>query len=139
MEAKSLASGANGKGKVVEQPGQGPPLNMLPACLATHQAAWRLLVNDNAVAAGSAAVLGPRALPASPSHGHTSLDLGVVGLAHQGGQFRIALARLDDQRLIAVDQGSRSGCRLKCQRNRHCVAPLSWGPFGPIELLAVPR
>lgn len=63
MEA-SLASGANGKGKVVEQLGEGPPLSMLPASLATHQAARRLLVNDDAVAAGSAAVLGPLALPA---------------------------------------------------------------------------
>src|SRR6266508_4046504 len=51
----------------VEQLGEGPPLNMLPAWLATHRAVRRLPVNDDAVAAGSAAVLGPLALPASPS------------------------------------------------------------------------
>ena len=80
MEATSLASGAKGTGKVVEQLGEGPPLNMLPACLATHRAARRLPVNDDAVAAGSAAVLGPLALPASR-------DLGVLGLAHQATSF----------------------------------------------------
>ena len=123
MEATSLASGANGKGKAVEL-GEGPPLNMLPACLATHRAARRPLVNDDAVAAGSAAVLGPLALPAWPRRDHASLDLGVLGLAPQGDQLRIALARLDDQHPIAVDEGSGCGCGPRCQRNRHCVTLL---------------
>jgi len=69
---------------------------MLPASLATHRATRRSSVDDDAVAAGSAVVLGPLALPASR-------DLGVPGLRHQGDQLRIALAQLDDRDLLAVD------------------------------------
>ena len=83
MEATSLASGAKKKGNAVEQR-ERPPLNMLPARLATHRAARRLPINDDAVA-------------------------------------RIALARLDDQHPIAVDEGSGCGCRRGCQGNRHGV------------------
>jgi hypothetical protein len=89
VEVTSLAWGAKGKGKDSERLGGGPPLNMLPASLATHRAGRRSPANDNAVAAGSAAVLGPLALP-------TSRDLGVPGLKHQGDQRRIALGQLDD-------------------------------------------
>ena len=137
MEATSLASGARKKGNAVEQR-ERPPLNMLPACLATHRAARRLPVNDDAAAADSAAVLGPLALPAWPRRDHASLDLGVLGLAPQGDQLRIALAWRDDQHPIEVDEGSGCGCRPRCQRNRHCVTLLP-GAFGPSELLAVPR
>ena len=49
MEATSLASGARKKGNAVEQLRERPPLNMLPARLATHRAARKLLVNDDAV------------------------------------------------------------------------------------------
>jgi hypothetical protein len=63
VEATLLASDARKKGNVVEQLRRPPP-NMLPACLATHRAARRLPVNDDAVAADSAAVLGPLAPPA---------------------------------------------------------------------------
>ena len=121
MEATSLASGAKGKGNAVEQLGEGPPLNMLPACLATHRAARRLPVNDDAVAAGSAAVLGPLALPASQPR-PSSLELGVLGLAHQATSFgspRATRRSASDRRR----SGQRGGCRLRCQRNRHCVTP----------------
>src|SRR5881392_2868378 len=101
---------------------------MLPAWLATHRAARRLTVNDDAAAAAGAAVLGPLALPVSPRRDHASLELGVLGLAHQGAQLRIALAQRDDQRLIAIDEGSR---RVQTQMpgNRHRVTPLRFGPI----------
>jgi hypothetical protein len=124
VEATSLASGAREKGNAVAQLRERPPLNMLPACLATHRADRRLPVNDDAAAAESTAVLCPFALPASPRGDHVSLDLGVLGLAHQGDQLRIALARFDDQHPIAVDEASGGGCRLRCQRNRYCVTPV---------------
>ena len=124
MDATSLASGAREKGNAVAQLRERPPLNMLPACLATHRTSRRLPVNDDAVAAESAAVLCPFALPASPRGDHVSLDLGVLGLAHQGDQLRIALAQFDDQHPIAVDGASRGGCRLRCRRNRYCVTPV---------------
>jgi hypothetical protein len=98
-----------------------------PAWLATHRAARRLPVHDDAVAAASAAVLGPLAPPASPRHDQAALDLGVLGLAQQGDQLRIALAQIDDRHLIAVDEGN--GCGLRCQRN-HPVSLLFW-PSGP--------
>jgi len=107
VEATSPAAGAKGNSSSWEK---GRPLNMLPAWLATHRAARGLPVNNDPVAAGSAAVLGPLALPASR-------DLGALGRAHQGNQLRIALGQLDAQRLIAVDESS--GCRLRCERNRH--------------------
>ena len=87
VEATSLASGAREKGNVVAQLRERPPLNMLPACLATHRAARRSPVNDDAIAAESAAVLGRFALPASPRGDHVSLDLGVLGLAQLGDQL----------------------------------------------------
>jgi hypothetical protein len=97
VEGTSLALAANGKGKVVEQLGGGPPLNMLPACLATHRAARKSPVSNDAVAASSAAVLGPLALPASPSRDRACLELGVLRRAHQGDrlgdQLRILLAQ----------------------------------------------
>src|SRR5205823_272917 len=65
LEATSLASAAKGEGKLVEQLGEGSPLDMLPACLATDRAARSVPVNDDPVAAASAAVLGPLTLPAS--------------------------------------------------------------------------
>jgi hypothetical protein len=93
---------------------------MLPAWLATHRAVRRLTVKDDAVAAASAVVLGSLALPASPRRDPASLDLGVLGLAHQCDQLRIALAHLDQQ-LIVVAEGSGCGYKLRCQSNRHCV------------------
>ena len=103
VQVTSLAWGAKGKAKVSEWLGGGPPLNMLPASLATHRAARRSPVNDDAVATSNAAVLGPLAPPASR-------EFGVLGLRHQGNKLRIALARLDDRDLIAVDQCSGRSC-----------------------------
>jgi hypothetical protein len=55
---------------------EGPPANMLPACLATHRAARSLSVNDDAVAAVGAAVLDPLALTQPiPGSVWTRLDL----------------------------------------------------------------
>jgi len=88
---------------------------MLPAWLATHRAAGRLAVNDDAVAAASAVVLGSLALRSSPRGDPASLDLGALGLAHQGDQLRIALAQLDDHHLIVVAEGSGCGYKLRCQ------------------------
>jgi hypothetical protein len=55
-----------------------------------------------------------------------SVDLGVLGLAHQGD--RIALAQLDHYHLIhqhpiVVAASSGCGYRRRCQRNRHCLTP----------------
>src|SRR5439155_25076318 len=111
VQATSLAAGARGKSNVVEQLRERPPLNMLPACLATHRAARSLPVNDDPVAAGRAAILGPLAPPASPRRSHPSL----------------ALARLDDQHLLAIAVGS-GGCGYRSQRNRHCVTFLALRP-----------
>ncbi len=102
MEVTSPAWGAKGKGKVSERLGGGPPLNMLPASLATHRAVRRSPVNDDAVATSNAVVLGPLALPAGR-------ELEVLGLMHQGNELRIALVRLDNRDLIAVDQCSGCG------------------------------
>jgi hypothetical protein len=105
---------------------EGRHSNMLPTCLATHRAAQRSPVHDDAVAAGSAAVLGPLALPASPRRDHASLDLGVLRLAHQGDQLRIVLAQLNDQPLIAIDSATAAGDSdvsgiAKTSARSHCV------------------
>jgi hypothetical protein len=96
-----------------------------------------LPVNDDAVAADSAAVLGPLAPPASANRDHASLDLGVLGLAPQGDQLRIALARLDDQHPLAVAEGS--GCGANPDVSGIATVSLFARAFGPSELLAVPR
>ena len=93
---------------------------MLPASLATHRAARRSPVNDDAVAAGSAVVLGPRARPASR-------DLGVLDLAQQGDRLRIALAQLDDRQLIAVAEWER----VQVQAQMSAKSPLSYSFLGP--------
>ena len=120
MDATSLALGAKGKGKVVKQLERGLPLNMLPASFATHRAARRSPVHDDAVAAGSAVVLGPRARPASR-------DLGVLDLAQQGDRLRIALAQLDDRQLIAVAEWER----VQVQAQMSAKSPLSYSFLRP--------
>jgi hypothetical protein len=92
-----------------------------------------LPVNDDAVAAGGAAVLGPLALPAA-----TSRDLGVLGLAHQGDQLQIALAPLDD-RDLSPSMRSAGGRADSDVSGIGTASLLPREPFGPIELLAVPR
>jgi hypothetical protein len=121
VKGTSLALGAKGKGKVVEQRGGGLPLNMLPAWLATHRAARRSLVNDDAVAAGSAEVLGPLARPASPRRDHASLDFEVLARTNQGDPSGSPFRQFDGRHLIAVDEGSCAvpalGSELSAERD----------------------
>jgi hypothetical protein len=65
-------------------------------------------VDDDAVAAVSAAVLVPLAHPALPRLGRASFNLGVRDLAYQSDWLRIA---------VAAD----SGYGVRCHRNYHCL------------------